>query len=744
MTADVRTAGISLPVRPLYVATIFLGSFLLFMIQPMLARMALPRLGGAPAVWNVAMVFYQAMLLAGYVYAHALVRIRPRLQMFTHLGAFAIAAMTLPIGLAGIAARGDLDPMLWLLLLLAASIGPVFFVVSAQAPLMQAWFARTGDPAAADPYFLYAASNAGSLIALLAYPLLFEPTLRLGEQTMVWSAGFVLLAVLVALCGLRANGEVAAMPGVAVPSAWRDRLAWTTLAAVPSGLLLSTTTHLTTDIVAVPLLWVIPLALYLASYILAFAESAAIFVRAARAAAPLLLLLLGSYTFLAQGALALLMALTNVVLFFFLALALHGELARRRPAAGQLTDFYLWMSLGGVLGGLFSGIVAPLVFDWVYEHPILLVAAAALVPAKPLTARIGVLWRGRRGRYLGILFPVFALGASWIVHRALIVGDNANTASPALIAIALLAVLAIGRRIPFALCFAALMLGLGGWKTIGISGIEGARERSFFGIYSVRADTGLMVRQLEHGTTLHGVQSLLPILQSTPQSYYGPHSGVAEALQALPAVAGRFAKVGFIGLGAGSLACYASPGQGWTAFEIDPVIVGIARDTRLFTYLSHCAPDLRIIVGDARLSLANEPPGTYDMLAIDAFSSDAIPMHLMTMEAFRLYAKTLRPDGFLVVHISNRHIDLEPVINAIAVDMGWAARVRDYAPEGIFPPGLSYTRSIWVVMAPTETRLQELLGASSDGVRGWESLRMRRDFKPWTDDFASILPVLKM
>jgi spermidine synthase len=744
----------AVPQRPLFTVTTFLGSFLLFLIQPMLARMALPVLGGAPAVWTVALAFYQAMLLAGYFYAHHLSRLTPRYQTAVHLALFAAGAATLPIGLAAIDGAGW-PPALHLLVLLAVSIGPVFFVVAAQAPLLQAWFARTGDIAAADPYFLYAASNAGSLLALIAYPFVVEPTLRLAEQARLWSAAFVLLAALVALCGLQSarggkrNGPEAPPPvldaaaTMTVPG-WSARFHWAALAAVPSGLLLSTTTHLTTDIVAVPLLWVIPLALYLATFILAFSEGGAIFVRQAKMAAPLLLLLLGGYTFLASGLVALLMAVTNLALLFVVALALHGTLAERRPPAAQLTDFYLWMSLGGVAGGLFGAIVAPLVFDWVYEHPILLVAAAALVPAMPLTRLIARLWSGTRARWLAIALPALALAASWWVHNELIVANQPRTALPGLMLIALASVLSIGRRLPFALCFAALLLALGGWRTIAISGIEAARTRSFFGVYTVKADTVLMVRQLDHGTTLHGAQSLLPDLMTMPQSYYAPGSGIAVAMQALPTLSGPGTKVGFVGLGAGSLACFAKPDQRWTAFEIDPVVVGIARDARLFTYLDRCAPDLDVVIGDARLAIAREAPASYDLIAIDAFSSDAIPLHLMTREAFAVYQRALKPDGFLVVHISNRHVDLEPPIAAIARDMGWEARVLDHRPADPKLPGISFSRSIWVAMAASEARLQQLVQSGGAGASAWQRLRERPGFAPWTDDFASIVPLLKM
>lgn len=731
-----------LPARPLFTATVLLGSFLLFLIQPMLARMLLPRFGGAPNVWNVSMLFYQAMLLAGYLYAHAISRFALRTQLMLHLALFAAAALTLPIGVAA-AGLDSMGPAVSLLSLLALSIGPVFLLVAAQAPLMQSWFARADDPAAASPYFLYAASNAGSLLALVVYPLLFEPNFRLGQQAAIWSAGFVLLAGLVALCGV--------VPADRTPhsaedeaASWRDRAIWTLLAAVPSGLLLSTTTHLTTDIMAMPLLWVIPLALYLLTFVVAFADGGRIFVEKAQRAAPLVLLLLGAYTFLAAGVIAFLMALTNLVLLLVVALALHGELVTRRPPARQLTDFYIWLSVGGALGGLFSALVAPALFDWVYEHPLLLIAAALLLPARPLSPWLGRIWQSKPGGVLLWVWPVATLAASWWAHQHLVVTDQPALGAPALAFIAAGAVLSIGRRMPFAMHFTALLLALGGWQTLKVSTVEAARTRSFFGIYTVKADSARMIRQLEHGTTLHGVQSLVPGFETTPQSYYSLGSGISEAVTSLPALSGRFAKVGFVGLGAGSLACYAQAGQGWSAFEIDTAVVDIARDDRLFTYLSNCAPDLRIVVGDARLTLGKEAPDSYDLLAIDAFSSDAIPLHLMTREAFDVYGRALKPDGLLVVHISNRHVDLEPVVAAIATDMGWAARVRDFTPREQRLPGINYTRSIWVLLTPTETRMQEFLAQSPTGASGWAVLRTKPGLTPWTDDFASIIPVLRM
>lgn len=722
--------------RALFTLTIFVGSFLLFLVQPLVARLALPRLGGAPAVWNTAMLFYQAVLLLGYLYAHALTRLAPRTQATVHLLLLVAAAFMLPIGLADVAPPVTSNPAFWLLGLFAASIGPLFFAVSAQAPLMQAWFARDDGQ---DPYFLYAASNAGSLLALLAYPFVVEPLMTLGVQSLLWSAGYLLLILLVGACAwrMRRGGSALAAPE-RIRLAWRQRLHWVLLAFVPSGLLLSTTTHLTTDVMAMPLLWVAPLGIYLLTFIVAFSSSGQLFAHHSLKVAPLLLLVLGSYVFLSLGSLALLIAGAGLVLLFYVALALHAELARTRPPAGNLTEFYLWISVGGMLGGLFCGPLAPLIFDWSYEHPILLVLAAALLPAKPILSRVGRLWQRRPTRWLlRYVLPVLALIVSlWVNERLWMSRADVRAPAVALAGLALAAVVAIGHRKAFAVHFAAIMLALGGWTAIDLSTIPYARERSFFGTYTLQGSFKLRVRQLLHGTTLHGVQSTVPDYKREPMTYYARESGVGRAM----ALASPDASIGFVGLGTGTLACYATPGQRWTAFEIDPAIVRIARDPRLFTYVSRCKPDLAIDLGDARLRLADHR-GAFDLLAVDAFSSDAIPLHLMTSEAFETYARSLRPGGLLLVHISNRHLDLEPVVAAIAKRQGWSAALRDYDPPNEQPSGIMFTRSQWIMLSKDKAAVQRVIDTGPAG--DWRALRARPGFVAWTDDYASALPLLK-
>lgn len=730
--------------RMAFVATIFAGSFLLFLVQPMFGRMILPRLGGAPSVWNTAMLFYQGMLLLGYLYAHRLSRLPLKRQLAVHGAMFALAALSLPVGLAGFYPQDPgAWPALWLIGLLGVSIGPTFFLVSSQAPLMQAWFARSDDPDAASPYFLYAASNAGSLLALAAYPLLVEPRLALAAQSWLWSAGFLALALMAVGCGLIVRGSRAPIsPFAAIEvepagtrCSWRDRLGWMMLAAIPSGLLLSTTTHITTDVMAMPLLWVIPLALYLATFIIAFAPSAAALRRATGAAAPAFVYLAGAVIMIGSAS-QLGNFASQLALFFVAALGLHGALAERQPPASQLTEFYLWMSIGGVLGGLFCALVAPMAFDWTYEHPLLIVAALALLPARTVPAPLQRLWAlPVAGRALKVGVPLAFLAFALVGLRA--------DAAPGLVSLlfpvfVLAGLVAIGRPPLLAWCLAMLMLVAGGWANLAVSAEPGARERSFFGVSTIldRGD----VRQLIHGTTVHGAQSLRPGHETRPLAYYAPGSGIASVMEAIPAFAGPRARVGFVGLGAGTLSCFARPGQSWTAYEIDPTVIRIARDSGQFTFIRRCAPAMRIVQGDARLTLAAEPADRFDLLVADAFSSDSIPLHLMTEEAFDIYGRVLGRNGVLVLNITNRYLDMEPVLAALAVRRGWSARVRAYQPTPAAEAEQA-TFSKWVVITQDEARMNEVLAAAGGS---WRALRRRDDIQAWTDDFSSVLPVLDL
>lgn len=546
---------------------------------------------------------------------------------------------------------------------------------------MQAWFARTGDPDAGNPYFLYAASNLGSFAALIAYPLLVEPLAGLPAQRWGWSAGFVLLAGLVLWCGLRARGEAAVVAIQAYPTSWRERLRWAGLAAVASGLLLSTTTLLTTDLMAMPLLWVVPLAIYLLSFVIGLSEAGPRITALAVRLSPWLLLLVGGPMFMAgkEAGFSVALALAGLILLLVVTLALHGTLATERPPAAGLTSFYLWLSVGGAVGGLFCALLAPMLFSWPWEHPLLLLAAALLLP-----------WPGTS--------PLRRLG-------------------PALLLLVVMA------------------------ATGGLDRVRAVRARvhvrSFFGVYSVYDGRDGTLRYLRHGTTAHGLQSLVPALAREPMTYYVPGSGVGRAMLAVPALFGPDARIGVVGLGAGTLACYAKPGQRWTMFEIDPAVVAIAR--RDFTYLANCAPDARMVVGDARLTLQGEAPASLDLLAVDAFSSDSIPLHMMTREALGVYGRMLDRDGLLLIHITNRFLDLEPVVAALAADGGWQVRVLRFRPGETSGPALVSARSTWVALSRNPARLAALTAAGGP----WAALPAGDDAPVWSDDFASVLPVLR-
>ena len=735
--------------RALFVLTILAGSFLLFLVQPMIARMALPKLGGAPAVWNSAMLVYQALLLLGYAYAHRLSREPARRQAAVHLALLLLAAIWLPIGLASMTIPVDGSPIFWVPWLLVASIGPLFFVVAAQAPLMQRWFGLAGNMG--EPYALYAASNIGSFGGLIAYPLLVEPFMAVGAQRWLWSGLYALLFLLVLASAAQiwrnrsTSNETAAEVISAPPIGWRQRLYWIVLSAVPSGLMLSTTAHLTTDLMAMPLLWVIPLGLYLLSFSVAFADNRYLSHLITRVA-PSIVLFAAATAFAFFGSAIIVTVAFTVMLLFGVAVALHGEMYRTRPDPARLTEFYLMMSVGGVIGGFFCAIIAPLIFDWTWEHPILIFAAALLLPQIPLFLRRSEDRISMRGPAIATtLLGVLALGvgiASGIMNPA----DEGWAKMAITAALIAIGVFAIGNRIAYALVVAGIMAANGGILSLQHS-LDEVRWRSYFGIYTVKTDPTGRFRWLTHGTTLHGLQNIAE--PRLPISYYGAHSGVGLAFARAEEFYGPKAAIGVVGLGTGTLACYAKPGQDWHFFEIDPLMVEIAKGKQIFSYLDRCTPDAAIHIGDARLTLAEQPSQSLDLLAIDAFSSDAIPMHLLTKEAFDVYSRILKPGGLLIVHISNRHIDLKPVLAAEAAQGNWALGMRqDSPPTADVNRGMR--ASTWVAMAKDPRQLAQLTGplATKEGKYydpdQWLVMPPAGKASRWSDDYASVLPHLSI
>ena len=718
------------PRRWLFVLAIFTGSFLLFLVQPMVARMALPRLGGAPNVWNSAMLVYQALLLCGYAYAHYLGRLSLAKQGWVHLAVLVLAGLTLPLSLAEIDAPAPGWEALWVPWLFLLTVGPAFFAISAQAPLVQRWFAA--HPAADNPYPLYAASNLGSFGGLLAYPLLAEPLLPLANQTGLWAVGYALLVLLVAALVWARRGVAAeerSDPGRAERLPVRRLVFWLALSAVPSGLMLSTTTFLTTDIMAMPLLWVIPLGLYLLSFSIAFAEGRTL-ARWITVAAPVVLLSCGAIAIYGAGRGGLGAAASSIALLFAVAVALHARLYDDRPEPAQLTRFYLVMSAGGVLGGLFTALIAPVVFDWTWEHPILILAAAALVPLaayRALAVRLSIRPVVLRWASVAALILMFWAGLGLFITLPKL-ADTSILLWTCFALLAAFAMVMAMRRPAFLSAMVIVLLTMGGLHQAKIT-MEGERTRSYFGIYSVRSDESGM-RTLTHGTTTHGLQ-LGGEREFEPTSYYGRMSGVGLALDAAPQLYGPKARIGVVGLGVGTLACYARPEEEWTFFEIDPAVLHYSNNGT-FTFLSECTPDAAMRIGDARLELADEPAGSLDLLVVDAFSSDSIPLHLLTAEALQVYRRVLTDDGLLLIHISNRFIRLEPVLSALADEAGMKAAIRrdDRAA------GTTYA-SNWVALSADPVMLEKLTSPGR-----WSELQPSEG-EAWTDDYASLIPYLE-
>jgi spermidine synthase len=716
---------------PLYGATLFLSALLLFAVQPMFAKMVLPRLGGAPTVWSVAMVFFQAALLCGYGYAHLVARRLPFwLGALVHLGVLAAAAATLPIAVAegfGTPPSSGIAP--WLIALFAASIGLPFAALAASAPLLQGWFAASGHLQARNPYVLYAASNLGSFAALIAYPFAIEPFLTLKEQAQLWSAGFAVLALLVALASLlvtrRPNleaNDVAAAPV-------RDRLTWAALSAIPVGLVIAVTSHITTDIAAAPLLWVLPLALYLLTFVAVFRDPPWLRQQTVAELVPIPIAILAVILLGGARQFWLVVIVVNLVAFVLLALLCHGELYRRRPAPALLTEFYLWMSLGGVVGGVFAALIAPQMFTLVYEYPILIVAAILALPG---------MFAGDRRRILAEVAPILGIAALAIVGRFLFDVRVPGQAAYAFqfILVGLTAMMLLQRRRPQRF-LALVVLGFvltGLWQP-GFNRV--AALRSFFGVHQIVETADGQFRLLYHGTTLHGAERLVdtaPTAEASPEplTYYYRGGPISETIEAVRAARGALPHVAVVGLGSGTLSCYKRSDEQWTFFEIDAAVAEIARDPRLFTYISTCAPDLPVVLGDARLTLAASPQ-RYDLIILDAFSSDVVPVHLMTREAIDGYLAHLEDGGAIVLHLSNRYVELASVVAALAAAEGVIAFDKD-DDRAVTDPFDYRTAASVAVLARKRSDLGDLPDRP-----GWHLIKPVADTRIWTDDYSNVL-----
>jgi hypothetical protein len=710
----------------LYRGTILLSACLLFLVQPMCAKMLLPLLGGTPAVWNTCMVFFQAGLLAGYAYAHLLPR---RLGLgwhaLMHLALLIAAYFTLPIRLPD-EVREGWHPVFFLLASLTLSAGLPLVLLAACAPLVQRWFVAKYP--ARDPYFLYAASNLGSFLALGLFPFVLEPFWTLPQQSEVWKFGYLALTALLAFCvPLRINQPEAQATGTLAPLlALRanERVRWVVLAMIPSSLLLSVTTHLTTDVAAIPLLWLIPLGLYLLTFVLVFSRRQWIPRPVLLRWLPLvvivaLIVMLSEATY----PMPLVMGL-HLLGFFWLAMVCHGELSRTRPAAQHLTDFYLWLALGGVLGGALNALVAPLLFPGHYEYPLMIVLACVFGmnhAARP--TRYDCQWAAGIGAVTVVLVLMFQV--DWLLPL-----DPGPVSVAAMFGFPLVLCYAMQQQpARFALSIAAVLLASGLYH--GVYGASAYRERSYFGIHRVTKIDGF--HRLIHGNTVHGQQSLDPHKRQLPLTYYSTSGPIGEVFRALRDDP-RLRKVGIVGLGTGTLAAYSQPGQDWTFFEIDPSVKRIAENPNLFTYLRDAQGTLHIDLGDARLRL-RKTTQKFGLLVVDAFGSDAIPVHLLTREALEVYLDHLEPNGILAFHISNRYVDLEPVLANLAADAAppYVIYVRQHRPtdaeinEGVMP-------SDWLVLARHADDLRFL---------HWQPAKARPDLKVWTDDSSNLFQVFR-
>jgi SAM-dependent methyltransferase len=720
-----------------FASAIFTSAALVFMVEPMVAKMILPLLGGSPAVWNTCMAFFQVALLIGYLYAHLLQRYLPaKMQVAVHLIVLAAAALLLPVKVTALFGAAPVGaPVGWLLGVLFFSIGAPFAALSATAPLLQTWYARAlrGQPEAENPYILYAASNLGSVLALLAYPAGVEPLMALTTQTLVWAGIYIVFCMLIVSAGFyvwRTDHGEFAIASIADTEehthiAWRQRIIWILLAAAPSSLMLGVTTYISNDVASVPLFWVIPLALYLLTFVIAFQARAmisrdyALSWQAVCVAAAAGFLCLYSNNLLAH-------LIVYLGAFFFCALVCHQRLASTRPHPAQLTEFYLFVSLGGVVGGIFNALVAPVLFNTVLEFPLVLVLCGLTRPWQgvPLDRRMISLAMMGVATSLTLAFVPFNPQLALVPIALAIVGGIA-------------AVLVRGRALLFtlvvgALCGQALLVPPDKRTNL-------VRVRSFFGVHRVTLDSvpalGGNVHILFHGTTIHGTQAQSADFRCQPTVYFANSGPLGQGFLKVMSMNPR-ANVGVVGLGTGALATYTREGSRLRYFEIDPEVEQLARDPRYFTYLTECAKGhVDVILGDARVTMAREPAHSYDLIQIDAFSADNIPTHLLTTQAMQIYFQLLKPDGILMLHLTNRNLTLEPPAAATVKAIGATALMQEYLP----PPGTSA-----MVTAPSKVMLIAKSPAALAGFAQDPRWRPARDngVRAWSDDYTNILGAL--
>jgi SAM-dependent methyltransferase len=708
----------------LFGTTLFLSAFLLFLFQPMVGKMLLPSLGGAAGVWTTCVLFFQAMLLAGYVYAHVLSRIRDvRKQVLVHAVVLLVPFAFLPVRFTGTSSQAGL------LLQLLLSAGVPFFAVSATSPLLQSWYARAKSSSSHDPYFLYAASNAGSLLALMAYPLVIEPTVGVSFQNRLWLVLYsVLVPLLVGAASFAWNKAeyVHAASSVSYRLTAKTRLYWMLAAFVPSALMLAVTNHIVADLASVPFLWTIPLAIYLLTFILAFAPRWTM--SSARVSGWMPIVLLAMFPLVAGGlsgsaGINWILIGGHLILLFCGALLCHTVLAENRPDPAHLTEFYFWIALGGVLGGVFTATLAPLMFKTVFEYPLLV----ALLPW------FRTVKHSKERTAIPIIFGL-AMFATWRVFH--VTGADTKTEALALAHTALIfACYKFKDHLQrFAFSFGILILA---YAWILPPYIEGADRiytaRNFFGVKKVLEDRTTHLRTLLHGNTVHGIESRDPARMGQPLSYYHASGNVGEVIDMLRK-RGTSQRMAVIGLGSGSMAAYAGPGLHAVFYEIDPSVEKLARD--YFTFLPRCMENCDVQTGDGRLKLAETPDASFDLLMLDAFSSDSIPAHLMSKEALQLYLTKLKPDGILLFHTSNRYLDVQKLVSALTSDAGLIGFTRYDEAGDLRREGKSNASHL---VAARHLEDLDLIAKKP----GWTRIDRPADFQPWTDDYSNLLGLIR-
>lgn len=716
----------------------------------MVAKMILPFLGGTPAVWNMSLFFFQALLLAGYLYAHlGNSWLGPKRHALIHLAIVVFAVVFLPVVIRHHWFTVPVDqPERLVLSVLFVSVGFPFFVLASGSPLIQKWFANTSHPVARDPYFLYAASNLGSIVGLIAYPTILEPYFSLADQSRSWFYGYLALIAFTSACifclwrfffasarddsprlAEEANGDVSWLDSRDVTFARRIR--WVVLSLVPSSLLLGVTTYVTTDVASAPLFWIVPLALYLLSFVITFSRRVWISHSFVVRRQGFLLLAAAITVFTQATDPGWLLVSLHLVAFLATALVCHGELAKDRPPTRHLTEFYLWLSIGGVIGGFLNALLAPMIFRNVLEYPLAMIVAALVRP------HLDEVPRGRRDRWLDLLLPA-GLG---LFVAGIILWSQEN----ALLSSGTVYRLILGAAGALCLSFACrpLRFGLGMGALLLVSGLHPNSygdllysNRSFFGAYRAMIDKNEKYHHLFQGTTIHGTQRLDPKRRLELTSYYHPTGPVGQVFSVFSKVH-ESGNVAVVGLGTGALACNGTHRQDFTFFEIDSLVEQIARDPKLFTFLRDCPPKIKVTLGDARISLAQAPDHHYQLFVLDAFSSDVIPIHLLTREAVQLYLSKLDENGILFFHISNRYMDLAPTLDRLGSSLNLVVLVRNDVQATPAEQEDGKDPSRWVIMSRRRDVVAEFLSDPR-----WKLLDGRLGGDLWTDDYSNILRVI--